>query len=164
MRFPLILLASVAVVGGLVWTFVSMNRSGLVTLEGSILKVRTYALTADSTLVFADFRITNPTRTPFVVDSVEMFVERRAGQPIAGDIFSRADVERVFAYQKIAGPKYNEPLIVSNRIAPGETLDRMSVGRVDMLESEVEARLAVRVRIHEFNGQVAEIVEAPQQK
>lgn len=164
MRFPLILLASLLVIGGIVWTLVSNNQSGLVNLEGSILKIRTYPLNAQSTLVLADFRLTNPTRVPFVVDSVEMFLDRTAGGPVTAGVLSRAEVDRVFEYQKITGPKYNDPLIVSNRIQPGETLDHMSAGRVDLPEADIDARLTVRLRIREFNGQTAEITEPSRQK
>jgi len=44
-RFPLIMVASLVVIGGLVWTFVATNQSSLVTLQGSILKIRTFPLT-----------------------------------------------------------------------------------------------------------------------
>ena len=163
-RFPLILLASLVVIGGIVWALVSANKSSLVRLDGSVLKVRTFPLTPESTLVMADFRVTNPTRLPFVVDKVEMLVDRPDGDPAAGDMFSRDDVERVFGYLKAAGPKYNDTLIVSTRIQPGESLDRMSVGRVDLPETAIDGRLAVRLRIRELDGQVAEVREARQQK
>ena len=163
-RFPLILLASLVVIGGIVWTAVSTHQGGLVRLEGSVLKVRTFPLTPESTLVLADFRVTNPTRQPFVVDKVEMFVDRPGGDPAAGDMLSRVDVDGVFEYQKLAGPKYNDTLIVSSRIQPGESLDRMSVGRIDLPEAEIDRRLAVRLRIREIDGQVSEVREASRQK
>jgi len=163
-RFPLILLASLAVIGGIVWVFVSTHQSSLVRLEGSILKIRTYPLNSQSTLVLADFRVTNPTQLPFVVDKLEMFVDRPGGEPVPGDILSRADVNLVFEYQKITGPEYNDPLIISNQIKPGETIDRMSAGKVDVPEAQIDGRLGVRIRIHEFNGQVAEIAEDRKQK
>ena len=95
-RFVLILLASLAVIGGLVWTFVAANQAGLVRLEGSVLKVRTFPLNPESTLVLADFRVTNPTSMPFVVDQVEMFVDRPASEPVAAAVLSRRDVDLVF--------------------------------------------------------------------
>jgi len=163
-RFALILLATLAILGAITWTFVSMNQRGLVTLQGSILKVRTYALSPRATLVFADFRITNPADIPFVVGSVEMFLDRPGAEPISGGILSRDEVNLVFQYQKIAGPKYNEPLIVNNRIQPGETIDRMSAARFELLASEIESRTSIRLRIHELDGQVAEIKEKLQPK
>jgi len=163
-RFPLIMLASLVVIGGLVWTFVATNQGSLVTLQGSILKIRTFPLTPQSTLVLADFRVTNPSKLPFVVDKLEMFVDRPGGDPVSGDILSRADVELVFQYQKLTGPKYNDPLIAANKIQPGETVDRMSAARVDLPEAQIDGRTAVRIRIHEFNHQVAEIAEAGKQK
>jgi len=163
-RFPLILLASLVVISGIVWTAVSIHQSSLVRLDGSVLKVRTFPLTPESTLLMVDFRVNNPTRLPFVVEKVEMFVDRSGGDPAPGDMLSRADVDRVFEYTKLAGPKYNDTLIVSTRIQPGESLDRMSVGRVDLPEAAIDGRLAVRLRIREIDGQVAEVREASRQK
>lgn len=160
-RFPLLLLASLALAGGIVWIVVATNQAALVTLEGSILKVRTYPLNAQSTLVIADFRITNPSALLFEVDSLEMFVDRAGSPPAPAGILGRTEVDLVFQYQKLTGPKYNNTLIVSNRIQPGATLDRMIAGRVELTEAEIESRTGVRLRIQEFRGQVAEIAEAP---
>ncbi len=163
-RLALLILASLAVLGGLVAIFVSANKSSLVRLEGSILKVRTYALSKQATLVLADFRLTNPTRVPFVVNSIEMFLDRPGYEPAPAGILTRGEVERVFAYQKFTGPQYNETLRVGTKIAPGETMDRMSAGRVELTEADLERRTAVRLRIRELDGRVSEITEASRQK
>lgn len=159
MRFPAFLLASLVVIGGIVWILISGQQGRLANLEGSILKVRTYPLNPNATLVFADFRVTNPGQAAFIVDKVEMILYPSAGEPISAGILTREEVDRVFEYQKIAGPKYNDPLIIANRVEPSETIDRMSAGRVELPEAAIEKRLSLRIKVHAMGGRVAEIAE-----
>lgn len=160
-RLAAMLLAALAAVGGVVWLAYSANQRSLLKLEGSILKVRTYQLSPGATLVFADFRVTNPTGTPFVVESVEMELERGADQPpLAGGVMTRREIDTFFAYEKLAGPRFNDPLIIQDRIPAGETLDRMAAARFEVPESAVEARQGLRLKIRELDGAVAELGEA----
>jgi hypothetical protein len=160
-RLAAMLLAALGVVGGIVWFTYSENQRSLLKLEGSILKVRTYQLSPDATLVFADFRVANPTGTPFVVDSVEMELDRGAdAPPLAGGVMTRREIDTFFAYEKLAGARFNDPLIIQDRIPAGETLDRMAAARFDVPESEVEARAGLRLRIREIDGAAAELAEA----
>jgi hypothetical protein len=160
-QFILVLLASLIIIGGVVWLTFSSNQSSQLRLQGSILKVRTLALNPQATLVFADFRITNPTGTPFIVDKLEMELER-PGQEIAqGGILTRKETDQVFEYQKLAGPKFNEPLIIQDRIQPGQTVDRMVAARFELTEAEAEARSVLRVRILEIDGRESTITDQP---
>lgn len=158
-RLALLLLASLAVISGIVWFTYSENQSGLVRLQGEVLKVRTYQLDPSATLVFADFRITNPTDSAFTVESLEMELVPKEGEPLEGGVLTKREIDQVFAYQKLSGPQYNDPLIVRDRIEPGETQDRMAVARFDVPESAIDARGGLQVRIHEIDGQASEIVE-----
>jgi hypothetical protein len=158
-RLALLLLAALALVGGVTWLTYSINQSSLLTLEGSILKVRSYPLPGGATLVFADFRVTNPTGTPFVVDSVAMDLDRAGAEPLAGGVMTRREIEQFFAYEKMAGPQFNDPLIIQDRIPAGAALDRMAAARFETSESAVEGRTGLRIRIREIDGVTAEIAE-----
>jgi hypothetical protein len=159
MRFPAFLLASLVVVGGIAWILISGQQGRLANLEGSILKIRTYPLNPNASLIFADFRVTNPGQAAFIVNKVEMVLYPATGEPISAGVLTREETDRVFAYTKIAGPKYNDPLIIANRVEPSETIDRMSAGRVELSEADIEKRLSVRIRVHEMSGRVSEIAE-----
>ena len=78
--------------GAILWGTLSFNKSALVDLTGSILKVRTQQ-GPDSTMVVVDFRITNPSRVPFVVNSAEVIMDPGGGAaPVPSTILSKSDV------------------------------------------------------------------------
>ena len=55
-------------------------------------------------------------------------------------------------------------MTIASRIQPGETLDRMSAGRVDLPEAAFDGRLGVRLRIRELEGRMSEVTEASKNK
>lgn len=160
-QFWLILPLAVAIGAGAVWFLYSSNQAAQVDLAGSVLKVRTYPLSPESSLVIADFRVTNGSEGTFVVESLEMELDRADSEPLQAALLTRGDIERVFAYEKLSGPQYNDPLIIQDQIGPGETWDRMAAGRIDLPESGIQARTNLRIRIHEIGGRVSEIAEHP---
>ncbi len=161
-RLAVLLLASLAVIGGLVWLTYSENQSHVLTLNGSILKIRTYQIEPEATLVFVDFRVMNPTATPFVVNSVEMELERPGEDTLGGGVMTRKEIQTFFQYEKLAGHEFNDPLIIQDTIPGGETLDRMAAARFDVPEAAVGSRSNLRLRIREIDGATAEIEEHPE--
>lgn len=123
------------------------TRKSHLRLEGKILKVRTYPLEDRATAVVADFRVHNPSEVLFVVRDLEAELETADGKRIEAGIFAEIDAERLFRYYPLIGQKYNPTLVARDRIKPGETLDRMVALRVDLPESEVQARRNLRIRI-----------------
>jgi hypothetical protein len=151
-------LVGLALVGGGILGVIYMNRGSHIELKGEILKVRSLA-DGDGAIVFADFRVTNTSAYPFVVNSVEMTMETSDNEVAKAVIFSRSDVENVTRYLKLLGPKYNEVLTIKDKLPPVETVDRMAAGRFPFPPKFLNQRKTLRLRIEEIDGVVSEIVE-----
>ena len=157
-QFWLFLLVGLAVAGGLVWVLLFSTQSNHLELTGSILKVRVLALN-NASLVMADFRVTNPSGLPFVVKNGELQLDPFSGDPVVAKQVSKTDIDNVFKYQKLIGPKYNEVLTLRDRVPAGTTVDRMVGGRFELVESAIARRKALRLRIEDVDGTVAVIAE-----
>lgn len=146
------------VAAGLGVTLLSTKGAHL-ELDGRILHVRVLSLNPNASIVVLDFRAKNPSDVQFVVKNVEMVLEPASGEPLTGASISKADVENVFKYEKILGPKYNDVLTIRDKIGAHETLDRMDGARFELGESAIDARKLVKLRIEDMDGTIAEIVE-----
>ena len=144
-----------AAVAGILW----MQRGAHIEVAGSVLKVRTLELDENSSLAVVDFRCTNPADYPFVVRSVDVFMEDDAGKKYDSATVSETDVQRVFEYHKFLGQQFNKSLILKDRIAPHETQDRMIAARFETPEARLQARKRLILRIEEVDGRISEIVE-----
>lgn len=156
-------LVGLVVVGGGIFGVIYMNRGSHVELTGSILKVRTLA-DGTGTIVFADFRVTNPSTLPFVVNGVQMSMETPDGEVARATPLSKSDVEKIAKTYRLIGPKYNDVLAIQDKLPPVETTDRMAAGRFNFPPKFLDARKTLRLRIEEIDGVVAEIVEKPPAK
>jgi hypothetical protein len=129
------------------------NKGSHLELKGQILKVRVLALNDNASLVMLDFRATNPSDVKFVAKTVHIILN----DDIEGQIISKADIEKVFKYQKLLGPKYNDVVSIKDVILPHQTVDRMAGARFELPESEIEKRKSIKLRIDEIDGTVAEL-------
>jgi hypothetical protein len=153
------LLVGIAAASALVGVLLYWNRGAHIELKGSILKVRTLATDPSSAVVFADFRFANPADYPFVVRKVEVTMEDASGQLIEGTDVADVDAKRLFQYYPTLGQKYNPSLLMNDRIAPRQTLDRMIAAQFKLAEEKVQARKALRIRVEDVDGAVSELVE-----
>lgn len=129
-------------------------------LEGKILKVRVLALSGSgASLAMVDFRVTNPSDVPFVVSSIRLKLSTAKGDVEEGVTISRPDIDNVFRYEKLLGPKFNEVLTIQGRIAPHQRVDRMVGARFEMPEAAFNARRGLRLEIEDVDGTMAEIIE-----
>ena len=129
-------------------------------LEGKILKVRVLALPGRAaSIVVVDFRVTNPSNVPFVVNSVTLHLEPATGDAADGTTISKNDIENIFRYEKLLGPKYNDTLSLQDRIAPHKIADLMAGARFEVPEAVVNGRKSIRLRIEDVDGAAAEITE-----
>jgi hypothetical protein len=96
---------------------------------------------------------------PFVVNSVTFHLQPATGDAADGATISKNDIENIFRYQKLLGPKYNDTLSLQDRIAPHKTADLMAGARFELPESAVNSRKSIRVRIEDVDGTAAEITE-----
>ena len=154
----LFFVVGLAVVGAAIFGAFYSNRGSHVQLTGSILKVRTLA-DGTGTIVFADFRVINPSTLPFVVNSVQMSMETKDDEVAMATPLSKSDVEKIGKYYKVIGPKYNDVLTIQDKLPPVATIDRMAAGRFNFPPKFLESRKTLRLRIEEVDGVAAEISE-----
>jgi hypothetical protein len=158
-QFWIFLVVGLAVVGALVYGVLLGTKGAHVDLTGEILKVRVLAVTPQASLVVVDFRVTNPADVPFVVNEVRTLLDDGGAEPLEGAFISKPDVNIMFKYGKLLGPKYNDVLSIRDKVAPHQTVDRMVGTRFELPESRVDARKGIRLRIEEVDGAVVEIGE-----
>lgn len=160
-QFWIFLLAGVGVVGVLIFFMLSVTTGAHLRLDGKVLKVRVLALPGSgASLVMVDFRATNPSDVPLVVSSVKLRLQPAQGDAVEGQGIAKSDIANVFQYEKLLGPKYNDVLAASDRIAPHQSGDHMAGARFEMPEAAVNARRALSVLVEDVDGTVAELAEA----
>ncbi len=136
-----------------------MQRGDRIELPGKILKVRTAALDDDSSIVVLDFRITNPSDVLFEVRSVTVEMEDAAGKNYQGSSVGEIDAKRLFEGLPVLGQKFNNSLMMRERIGAHASQDRMIAARFQAPVSMLEARKRFVLRIEEVDGKSFEYSE-----
>jgi hypothetical protein len=149
-------LAAVGIGVSFLWVGTKGNH---LELNGTILKVRVLALSPTASLVAVDFRMTNPSDIPFVVKSVSLTLEPESGGTLDGMSVSKPDMDAVFQYNKLLGPKFNDVFSIKDKVAPHQRLDRMVGARFEIPDSKAEERKAIHLHIEELDGVTADLVE-----
>ena len=153
------LLIGLAVVGiGIAFVLIGTKGNHL-ELTGTILKVRVLPLSPTASLVIVDFRVTDPSDVPFVLKGASLTLDPASGETRDGMTVSKSDIENVFKYNPLLGPKFNDVLGIKDRIAPHQRLDRMVGARFEIPESQTEDRKAIHLHIEDMNGVTADLVE-----
>jgi hypothetical protein len=148
--------AAVAIAIGIV---VYLQRGAHIELKGSIQKVRTAAMDEYSSVAVVDFRFANPSDYPFVVRRVEVKMTTAEGHTYDGAIVSEVDARRLFEYRKDLGQKFNDSLLMSDKIAPRTSEDRMIAARFEVPEPVLQGRKNLTIRIEEIDGPSSELAE-----
>lgn len=155
--FFAVALAAVAIVVSIVWFG---NVSAHLVLKGTILKVRTLALSdGKSSIAVVDFRLKNPSAVPFVVKDVVLSMEPQSGQVVTGTSVSKPDVNMVFQAHPVVGPKFNDVLSLRDTIPGGQTLDWMVAARFDLPSSALDQRKSIHLHLEDLDGTVADFSE-----
>jgi hypothetical protein len=136
-----------------------MQRGAHVELNGSVLKVRTQAMDENSSVAVVDFRFVNPSNYNFVVREVGVSIEDKDGKAIEGAPVSELDARRLFEYYPQLGQKFNETLMMKNKLAPHQSQDRMIVARFEAPEAVLQSRKNLTVRIVDVDGPTSELRE-----
>ena len=136
-----------------------MQRGAHIEPAGKILKVRTLALDENSSLAVVDFRVTNSADYAVVVREVDVTLEAANGASVGGATVSESDARRLFQYYPILGEKYNDSLIIRDRIKPHATLDRMIAVRFEMPVAKLDARKRLRLSVVDVDGPSGELIE-----
>lgn len=161
-RFALFLALGLAAVAVFLVVVFSATEGAHLRLDGKILKVRVMPLPeGKASLVFVDFRASNPSNVQFVTGSANLILTSAAGEKQEGTTVTKPEVDSIFQYQKLLGPKYNGVLSLQDRVDPHATLDRMMGARFELTEDDIAKRKDLRIRLEDVDGSVAEIVEAP---
>ena len=138
---------------------VYMQRGARVGLTGKILKVRTAPLDEKSSVVVLDFRFTNPSSYPFVVRTVNVLLEEKDGNTYQGDGVGEVDAKRMFQNLPLLGPKFNDTLVMGDKIPSQTSQDRMIAAHFAAPETRLTARKRFVIRIEEVDGQVTDLSE-----
>lgn len=141
---------------GVLW----MQRGAHVELKGAILKVRTHAIDENSSLAVIDFRFVNPSDYPFIVRTVTVSMNDASGKTYDGSTVSDVDAKRLFQYYPLLGQKYNDSLLMRDKIGARQSLDRMIAIRFEVPVGLLDARKNLTVRIEDVDGPVSAIVES----
>jgi hypothetical protein len=146
----------IVVAVGIELLFVGTAKNHL-DLTGQVLKVRTVPLEKDATYIVADFRVKNPSNIQFDVKNIEITIDPASGEPLKGTIASKADVDTMFQYQKLIGPKFNSVLGMRDKINGGTSGDYMVAARFEVPENTITSRKAIHLQIEDLDGAIAEI-------
>ena len=164
-RTPIFLVAGLAVVGLLVFVFLSATSGAHLRLEGKILKVRVLALPENmASLAIVDFRANNPSNAAFIGSSVTLRLVTATGATLDGTPISKPDVENVFRYEKLLGPQFNPVYSLQDKIGPHQRVDRMTAARFELPAAAVDSRKDLRIRLEDVDGTVEEFGEAGESK
>lgn len=135
------------------------NLGAQARLDVRWLKVRTLSTGPESSLAVIDVRIHNPSRVLFQVKEVEVALTGPGGARVEGLVAAQTDLDRALSYYPLAGPRYSPVLMFKERIAPGITADRTVAASFPVPLAGLESRLALELRIHDADGQVATSAE-----
>jgi len=156
---PVALVVGLLVVAAGVGSVLYMLRGEHIDLKGSVLKVRTQAMDEKSSVAIIDFRFVNPADYPFVVKEVIVSIEDKDGKTWEGQPVSELDARRLFEYYPQLGQKFNESLMMRDKIMGRQSMDRMIATRFEVPEATVESRKKLTIRIVDVDGPVAELRE-----
>ena len=158
-RFATAFAIGVGLIAIIVAGVLYMQRGARVGITGSILKVRTAPLDDNSSVVVLDFRFANPANVNFVVRKVTVVLEEPNGAQYEGQTVSEMDAKRLFDGMPLLGQKFNETLLMRDKVPAHTSEDRMVAARFEAPESRLAARKRFLLRVEDVDGPVSEIAE-----
>ncbi|HXB67575.1 MAG TPA: hypothetical protein VNY05_04995 [Candidatus Acidoferrales bacterium] len=136
-----------------------IQRGAHMELPGKVLKVRTAALDDNSSVAVLDFRVTNPSDVLFVVRNVTLEMEDPQGNSYLGQVAADTDAKRMFEALPLLGQKFNDTLLIRDKIAAHTSQDRMVAARFEAPVARLDARKKFLIRIEEVDGKSFELLE-----
>ena len=136
-----------------------MQRNAHIEPQGKILKVRTQAMDENSSVAVVDFRMVNSSDYPIWVREVVVSLQGADGNTYDGAVVSETDAKALFRYYPLLGQKYNDSLIVRDRIHAHQTVDKMIAARFEMPQGQLDARKKLTVHIEDVDGPSGDLVE-----
>src|SRR5262249_46449521 len=112
-----------------------------------------------SSIAVLDFRLTNPSDVVFVVRTVTAVLEDKNGNRTEGQTISEMDAKRMFEQLPLLGQKYNETLLMRDKISSHASQDRMVSARFELPEERLTGRGRFLVKIEDVDGAISELSE-----
>jgi len=147
-----------AVAAALVGLILVKQRGATPRLAGEVTSVRTLGMDAASSVAIVDFRLTNPSRILFVVQSTGMSLVDASGQTRPGQMVAASDANYLFELFPALGARTAETLVIKTRIAPAASLASMLTARFEISKAELDARRSIVVSLTDADGSVSEII------
>jgi hypothetical protein len=147
----------VLIVGALIGGGLFVQRGARLILQGNIQKARTAALDDNRSVIVLDVRLTNPADIPFVTKSADIVVETADGKSLTGQYIPEVDAKVLFQGVPDLGEKYNQTIVIREKIAPKQTVDRMVAASFPAPVSTLESRKSVKLVLKDLDGPVSEI-------
>jgi hypothetical protein len=135
------------------------TKGAHLSLTGTVLKVRTLGTDDKNSIAVVDFRVVNESKQNFVVQDATVTVTTADGKEVEGAPIARQDVNRVLDYYKILGPKYNETLIVRDKVGGGQKMDRMVAVAIPLPAEDLDKRKALKLQLHDVDGPTFDLHE-----
>ena len=136
-----------------------MQRGAHMELPGKVLKVRTAPLDENSSVAVLDFRVSNPSDVLFVVRTVTLEMDDTDGKSYLGQVAADTDAKKLFEAIPLLGQKFNDSLLMRDKIAAHTSQDRMVAARFEAPVAKLEARKRFLIRIEEVDGKEFELSE-----
>lgn len=150
---------AVLAVAAVVGVIVLRGRANRANLTGEVLKVRSYQMDPEHTIVLIDARVRNPSPQEFIVREIEVFIEEADGAAKAAEVFAESDIQRVIDYYPTLGKKDNRGLRRRDKLNPGDVTDRTIAVSAPMTDQRLGTRRNLRIVVHEIEGAKAEFTE-----
>ena len=158
-QFLIVLGASVLAVGLGVYFFYTGSSDSRLSVTGDILKVRSVEISPRNTFLMMDFRIRNTSSVIFGLRDATLYVTLADGKEKEGQTVSRPDIDTIFKFTPLAGPKYNQVLAMSDRIPGKVAIDRMVGAMFTNTGEEIDARKSVRLHLIDLDGKEFDLLE-----
>ncbi len=143
------------IIGAVVWGVFYSKQGAHLVPQASILKIRTQKVEDLNSLMVIDFRIANNADYPMVIRRADMTVETN-GKTTEGSAVSGEDAKKVFTYYPLLGERFNEPMLIRDKVPPHQTVDRMMAFQIALPFADLEARKKVTMRIEDATGPIVE--------
>ena len=145
------------VIGVAIWAVLYKQQGAHIDPKGSILKVRTLKLDANSSAAVAEVRLTNDSDYPLVARTIEMSAVTKTDVP--GNIVAELDVKQLFKYYPVLGEQYNPVLKAREKVPPHGSIDREVCAQFQIPVEELDQRKDLIVRVEDITGPTAEMHE-----
>ena len=150
---------AMALLGLAAWFSYSATSDTRLQVSGEVLKVRSLALTPESTLIILDYRLKNDSDVTFVLKEDTILWTDADGKEHEATHVTRPDMDRILQYTQQAGPKYNEMFVVREKLTGKAMIDRMSAASIAVSEADFAKRKSIKLRLADVDGSTFELLE-----